>query len=153
MVIFYINSEVKSFESKGAEHRPGVYIYKPKICGCPAGNCAFAVAFGKKRKNLSDNGGSFFINDPAVFVLRIFLITIDGMGRCVFSGITFDLISGRYFPGKTKPGAAAVQELPVSGGIQPKGSVWFNGEWLLAVGGEEKRYAYGEITLRYKGRI
>ena len=27
------------------------------------------------------------------------------------------------------------------------------GELLLAVGGEEKRYAYGEITLRYKGRI
>ena len=57
------------------------------------------MAFNAQLEDAPYNGGSFFVNDPAVFVLRIFLISIDGMGGSVLSGVSLDTIGSRHLPG------------------------------------------------------
>ena len=75
-----------------------------------------AVALNAELEDPPHHGSRFFVNDPVVFIVRVFLITINGMGGSVFTGVSLDLIGGRYLPG-------LIPEVPLVHDIQERGEL------------------------------
>ena len=75
-----------------------------------------AVTLDAELEDPPHHGSRFFVNDPVVFIVRVFLLTIDGMGGCVFAGVALDLIGSGYLPG-------LIPEVPLVHDIQERGEL------------------------------
>ena len=64
----------------------------------------------------TDNGGSFLIDDPVVFVLRVFPVAVDGMGGGMLPRGTFDFVGSGYLAG-------LIPQIPLVHDVQKRGEL------------------------------
>ena len=67
-------------------------------------------------KNLLDNGGSFFIHDPPLLVLRVFLVTVNGTVGGGLAGFSLDADGGFLL-------AAQVAQIPLVHDVEEGGKL------------------------------